>query len=223
MIFDDSLRAAVSARLSAFDVRRPTEDHAKLKRAAVAICLLPRAATGTARDEPPVDDQDAVASFLLTRRAPRMSGHAGQLALPGGRVDPGETPIQTALREQEEEVGITAGHDRVLGELDPYPTRSGYLIAPVVVWLGPEVRPIANPGEVATIFRIALGDLRRPDSPEIFSIPESDRPVLRLPIPSMGTEINAPTAAVLYQFREVALEGRDTRVDHFDQPVWAWR
>ena len=58
-------------------------------------------------------------------------------------------------------------------------------------------------------------------SPEIVAIEESDRPIIRLPLPVAN--VNAPTAAVLYQFREVALAGRDTRVDHFEQPVFAWR
>ena len=80
-----------------------------------------------------------------------------------------------------------------------------------------------NAAEVARIYRIPLSDLRREGSPEIFAIPESDRPVIRLHLPPLNGNVNAPTAAILYQFREVALEGRPTRVDHFDQPVWAWR
>jgi hypothetical protein len=110
-----------------------------------------------------------------------------------------------------------------LGHLDSYPTRSGYLISPIVVWTPRDTVVTPNPAEVDKLFRIPLSELRRPDSPEIFNIPESDRPVIRLPIPLMNTEINAPTAAMLYQFREVALEDRATRVDHFDQPVFAWR
>ena len=58
-------------------------------------------------------------------------------------------------------------------------------------------------------------------SPEIVAIEESDRPIIRLPLPV--ATVNAPTAALLFQFREVALAGRDTRVDHFEQPVFAWR
>jgi hypothetical protein len=109
----------------------------------------------------------------------------------------------------------------VLGTLDDYATRSGYLIAPVVLWTPPGAAVAPKPAEVAHLYRIPLAELRRPESPEIFSIPESDRPVIRLPL--MNTQINSPTAAMLYQFREVALEGRATRVGHFDQPVWAWR
>ena len=117
---------------------------------------------------------------------------------------------------------MLASIDDVLGTLDDYPTRSGYLIAPVVVWLRRRDRrssPI--PREVAAAYRIRCAELFRADSPEIVAIPESDRPIIRLPLPV--ATVNAPTAAVLYQFKEVALAGRDTRVDHFEQPVFAWR
>lgn len=216
MLFDDALRETIRSRLSTFE-RRVPEGTDKLKRAAVAICVAAREDPADCWGNP--DD----AAFLLTRRAPKLRAHGGQLALPGGRVDPGETIEQTALRELDEELGVSLGSDAVLGHLDPYPTRSGYLIAPIVVWTprGTVVTP--NPAEVDWLFRIPLSELRRPDSPEIFNIPESDRPVIRLPIPLMNTEINAPTAAMLYQFREVALEDRATRVNHFDQPVFAWR
>lgn len=204
--FREALRETISDRLAAFDVRRaPAGDG--LRRAAVALTL--------------VDDGHGHAAFVLTKRAPSLRSHGGQLALPGGRVDPGETPEETALRELAEEVGMEAGPADILGRLDDYPTRSGYLMTPIVVWAPPEARLEANPAEVARIFRVPMRELRRPDSPEIFSIPESDRPVIRLPF--FDDKLNAPTAAVVYQFREVALEGRATRVDHFDQPVWAWR
>lgn len=216
MRFDDDLRETIRARLAGFD-RKRRDDTASLKQAAVAICVAVR--------QDPADDWGGPddAAFLLTRRAPKLRAHSGQLALPGGRVDPGETIEQTALRELDEELGVSLGSDAVLGHLDPYPTRSGYLISPIVVWTPRDTVVRPNPAEVDKLFRIPLSELRRPDSPEIFNIPESDRPVIRLPIPLMNTEINAPTAAMLYQFREVALEDRATRVDHFDQPVFAWR
>ena len=109
----------------------------------------------------------------------------------------------------------------MLGLLDDYPTRSGYVITPVVVW-GPATVPLtANPREVASVHRIPLTDLEHPDVPELRAIPESDRPVISLPL--AGTHIHAPTAAVLYQLREVAVAGRATRVAHFEQPVFAWK
>jgi 8-oxo-dGTP pyrophosphatase MutT (NUDIX family) len=187
-----------------------------LKRAAVVIAVVPL--------DPAADSaQCGEAAFLLTRRTPKLRAHGGQFALPGGRMDEGETIAETALRELWEELGIELGPDAILGGLDEYQTRSGYAISPVVAWVPPAVDLTPNPMEVAKVFRIPLVELRRSDSPDIFSIPESDRPVIRLPLPTLGGKINAPTAAILYQFREVALEGRLTRVSHFDQPVFAWR
>jgi len=78
----------------------------------------------------------------------------------------------------------------------------------------------ANPAEVEAIYRVQLAELGRPGSPEFVAIPESDQPVIRYPL--LGTLIHAPTAAVMYQFIEVAVHGRATRVAHLEQPVWAW-
>jgi len=205
--FDDELRAAIVERLRRFEVRQ-TNDSGSLRHAAVAVAVVEAETPGEA-------------AFLLTRRTPKLRAHGGQWALPGGRVDAGETVQQTALRELHEELGVLASTDDVLGRLDDYPTRSGYLIAPVVVWLRGITQLVPNPGEVAAAYRIGCAELFRPDSPEIVPIPESDRPIIRLPLPV--ATVNAPTAAVLYQFKEVALAGRDTRVDHFEQPVFAWR
>jgi len=205
--FDDKLRAAITKNLEGFELRR-RPDPGSLKHAAVAIAVV----EGETKGE---------AAFLLTKRTPRLRAHGGQWALPGGRVDAGETIEQTALREMHEELGVLASTDDVLGALDDYPTRSGYLIAPVVVWVPATVTILPNPAEVAGAYRIPCAELFRPDSPEIVPIPESDRPIIRLPLPV--ATVNAPTAAVLYQFKEVALAGRDTRVDHFEQPVFAWR
>jgi 8-oxo-dGTP pyrophosphatase MutT (NUDIX family) len=162
------------------------------------------------------------AAFLLCRRSARLKDHPLQWALPGGRIDPGETPEITALRELDEELGLRLPPSSVLGLLDDYPTRSGYIITPVVVWGGGvvELRPSAD--EVAHAYRIGLTELQREDSPRFVTIPESDRPVVQVPL--SGDLIHAPTGAVLVQFRWVVLEGRiGERVDHFEQPVFAWR
>ena len=166
-----------------------------------------------------VDGTAGGAAFILTRRAQRMSAHPGQWAFPGGRVDEGETAEEAARREIEEEVGLCDLD--LLGRLDDYPTRSGYVITPFVFWAGAAAEPTANPDEVASIHRIAITELLRPNSPRFVEIPESDRPVIQVPV---GEDlIHAPTGAVMYQFRAVAYEGRDERVDEYDQPVFAWQ
>jgi 8-oxo-dGTP pyrophosphatase MutT (NUDIX family) len=160
-------------------------------------------------------------AVLLTRRAARLRAHSGQWALPGGRVDDGERPVDTALRELREELDLALSESAVLGVLDDYPTRSGFVITPFVIWGGadPALRP--HPDEVLSVHRVAFRELCRPDSPRFVTIPESDRPVVQLPIG--GDLIHAPTGAVLLQFRRVAIEGISERVAGYEQPVFAWR
>ena len=125
------------------------------------------------------------------------------------------------MRELEEEVGLRLGPSAVLGALDDYPTRSGFVITPVVVWGGARRVLIPDPQEVASVHRVPVDELARPGVPVLRSIPESTRPVISIPL--VGTQIHAPTAAILYQLCEVALRGRATRVAHYEQPVFAWR
>lgn len=181
--------------------------HDGLARAAVAVALVP-SPQGSA--------------FLLTRRPGHLPRHSGQYALPGGRLDPGETAEVAARRELAEELGVEAGSETVLGRLDDLPTASGWRITPVVLWLG-EVRLDPDPGEVEEVFIVPLADLfARPDrqAPERIA-PEPG--VFWMFIPTLGHEVYAPTAAILRQFREVALLGREARMLTFREPRFARR
>lgn len=208
MQFDDTARRLIGDRIAAFEQRDPPEALPDLKRAAVAIALAPTETTGEL-------------AFILTRRAPKLRAHGGQWALPGGRCDAGETPVETALREMDEEIGLKLSAADAFGPLDPYPTRSGYLITPVVFWCGAGCAMEANPSEVEQIFRIPVSDIMSDSSVEFETIQESPRKVIRLFVLE-GHRIHAPTAALLYQFREI-VSGRDTRVFDLEQPVFAWR
>jgi 8-oxo-dGTP pyrophosphatase MutT (NUDIX family) len=203
--FDDVLHARTRAHLAAFERRGLLATGRRP--AAVAIVLIA--------------DDAGRPCFLLTRRAASLRAHARQWALPGGRLDQGEGPEQAARRELTEELGLELGAEAVLGLLDDYETRSGFVITPVVMWSAAAAELAPDPGEVAAVYRVPLSDLDAPGVPRLVSIPESDRPVIQIPI--LSSLIHAPTGAVLYQLREVAMHGRPTRVAHFEQPVWAWR
>jgi 8-oxo-dGTP pyrophosphatase MutT (NUDIX family) len=206
--FDDATRRNIARACAAFTRLPDGEQLGPLKRAAVAVTLT---AAG---------DDGCDTAFLLTLRASTLRAHRGQWALPGGRCDAGETPVEAALRELDEELGVKLTEDAVLGLLDDYPTRSGYLITPVVVWAADSgaIRP--NPQEVASVHRIALDTIERDDAFDFTAIPESVRRVIRFH--HQSGLIHAPTAALIYQFREV-LAGRETRVTELEQPVFAWK
>jgi 8-oxo-dGTP pyrophosphatase MutT (NUDIX family) len=198
-------RAAIAANLASFQrAALPLDGR---KPASVAVCVVAQPGT------------DACC-LLITRRAPTLRSHAGQWALPGGRRDVGESATDAALRELHEETGVRVAPVDVLGVLDDYPTRSGYLITPVVVWGGPVSQQMRGPAaEVARIYVIPVADFDV--EPRLVRIPESPNPVIQLPI--LDRLLHAPTAAVIYQFCQVGLHGLATRVAHFEQPVFAWK
>jgi 8-oxo-dGTP pyrophosphatase MutT (NUDIX family) len=202
MRFDDRLRERLRANLAGHDrLAVPAGD-----RRPAAVVLT-------------VHEHAGEAGFLITRRAVRMSSHSSQWALPGGRIDTGETVVDAALRELDEELAVR--EVEVLGLLDDYATRSGYCITPVVAWAPAGVDPVPNPAEVAEVHHVPLADLDRPEVPRWAQVPELADPVIQIPI--VGTYVHAPTGAIIYQFREVAVHGRSLRVDHLDEPPFAWR
>lgn len=234
--YDAALRERIRANLAAHD-RRTCTDPTK-RHAAVAITLVDSHVGEDRVDPAPVEDwiagrpmPDSLdgrmvdvsggASFLLCRRASRLNSHSAQWALPGGRLDPGETSVDAALRELHEEVGVDLPGSSVLGMLDDYPTRSGYVITPVVLWGGGRLELLPSPDEVVAVYRVGLHQLQREDSPRYITIPESPRPVVQIPL---GNDlIHAPTGAVLLQMRWLGLEGRGDPVDQLEQPVFAWK
>ena len=203
--FAGALKQTITDNLSAHNRIDSTND--ALRKASVGIIV--------------VGNDKGEAGFILTRRGKGLRNHSYQYALPGGRIDSGETREETVLREINEEIGITVSKDQILGCLDEYETRSGFSITPVVLWVNDLSSLEAEPGEVEEIFIIDLEELFRADSPKWVSIEESNLKVLQLPI--RNRLIHAPTAALLLQFKEVALLGNFMRTDHIEEPVWAWK
>ena len=206
--FTQDLRTRISENFTRFE-RRPISN-GDLRAAAVAIVLLSA-------------EESEHACFVLTRRSSALRHHRSQYALPGGRLEHGEDAQSAALREIEEEIGIGITSESVLGRLDDFATRSGFCITPVVVWAGDDPRIAPDPNEVEAVFRIPLWDLNRPDIPRLDDSAGTEHPVLSAPFQTLGHEVFAPTAAILYQFREVGLRGQATRVAHFEQPKFAWK
>ncbi len=200
------LRARMESNLRAFEPQLLSRT--SLKRASVAVI-----ASLVENGSP---------AFLVTKRAPRLRGHAGQWAFPGGRLEAGETPLEAALRETHEEVGLKLSDANYLGRLDDYETRSGYAMSAFVFWANTQ-NLAPNPDEVQSVHHFEIETLGHSGSPEFLNGPDPERPIIRLHVGPTDARlpIHAPTGAILHQFHEVAVNGRDTRVAHFDQPDWA--
>jgi 8-oxo-dGTP pyrophosphatase MutT (NUDIX family) len=200
---DEDLRRRLERNLGAFQLA-PEASSSPRVAAAAAIAVV----AGPAGQ----------ACFLLTVRSSSLKNHAGQFALPGGKSGPGETIEETALRELDEELRPSADFE-VLGRLDPFATHSGFLLAPVVAWCGDPVLALdPSPDEVAAAHFVPLSQLDTPGYPAWVDI--AGTRVMRMQV--LGSFIHAPTGAILYQFREVALHGRTVRVAGEGEPNFAW-
>ena len=154
ILCDQPLRVLIEQRLDQFSVRRANQEG--LRQAAVAVVVTD---VGPGADLPGIEDSRSWsdhAALILTRRAESLRNHPGQWAFPGGRVEPGETLIEAALREMREEIGVDLPQANVLGCLDDFVTRSGFAMTPVVVWGGNGLVTQADPNEVASVHRIPL-------------------------------------------------------------------
>ncbi len=217
---DAQFRQVVEQRLASHERWTAPEPQA-LRTAAVVVPITELGFGAQVGALPDYSTWQQAAALLLTRRSAALRNHPGQWAFPGGRCDAGETAIDTALREMREEVGIVAASDAVLGTLDDFVTRSGFLMTPVVVWIGRAEQMQLNAAEVASVHRIPMQQWLREDAPVLTEAEDSEHPILRMPV---GDDwIAAPTAAIIYQFREVCLLDRSTRVHHFEQPEFARR
>lgn len=216
---NEQLKVRVSQHLDAFKTTVAEADAGRS--AAVAVAITDGGLGADLDGLPSHAEWQTHAALILTKRSSKLRTHPGQWALPGGRVDAGETPEQTALREMDEEIGLKLDPSAIVGRLDDFITRSGFIMTPIVVWVGPHRGFTANEAEVDSIHRIPISEFMREDAPMLNEAEGNGTPVLRMPVGSNW--IAAPTAAILYQFREVCIAGRDTRVAHFEQPSFAWR
>jgi len=201
-----SFRDQIAGRLAAFP--RLSLEAAELRRAAVAVLLSPL-------------QGDGQITYALTRRALTLRRGAGNYALPGGALDPGEDAVTAAVRETAEELGVFLPREAALGLLDDFVTLTGFVVTPVVLWSPDPLTLRPDPSEVAEAWLIPLTDLDHPEAPRSEPHPDGGEPILRMF--ARGGWINPPTAAFLYQFREVALHGRWTRVGAVGQPGWTAR
>lgn len=215
---NDQLRHQIQERLQHFDYKEQKGN--RLKRAAVAITIVGGYRSHRKDEVSSFAMTPNDAAFILTRRSSRLKHHAGQWALPGGRLDQGEAPEEAALRELQEEVHLQLEKDCILGRLDDFTTRSGFIMTPVVIWGGWVTQLTPNPAEVRSVHRVPVRELLRPDSPVLEKSSSDGNPILYMPVGSNW--IAAPTAALLYQFREVVILGNPTRVAHYEQPLFAW-
>lgn len=119
----------------------------------------------------PIVQREGGATVLLTQRTAHLKDHPGQISFPGGRVEPDdESPLHTALRETEEEIGLKRGHITLLGYLPEYRTGTGFRVTPVVATVRPPFDLVPDPFEVAEVFEVPLSFLLDADNHQQHSL-----------------------------------------------------
>jgi len=185
--FDD----AALARLRSLVVQRPSIaiDAPQFRRACVLIPIV-RDAGGW--------------SILFSRRSENLAAHSGQIAFPGGGVEPGEALPDAALREAEEEVGIARHHVELIGRLDDLVTNSGFLVAPFIGVIEERIEYVLQPGEVEEVFEVPLDALLTPALPEVRYVAFRKRRYPAYFYPYGANEIWGLTGRMLKSFLDLA-------------------
>lgn len=141
-------------------------------------------------------------TMILTQRTESLPSHPGQIAFPGGKIEPGETPLEAALREAHEEIGIERGYVEPLGYLDTYRTRTGFRIVPVVALVQPDVPLRLDPAEVADAFEVPLGFLMDQANHQLHARVFAGRERHFYAMPYQGRFIWGATAGILRNMSE---------------------
>lgn len=143
------------------------------------------------------------ADILLTRRSDGLRNHGGQVSFPGGRIEATDaSPVEAALREAQEEVGLRKDQARVLGYLDPLLTISNFRVVPVVVEIDPGFMPVPDPAEVAEVFQVPFDVLMDPDMLERIELQFGGRARHVFQYRYQPQRIWGVTASILYNLRE---------------------
>jgi 8-oxo-dGTP pyrophosphatase MutT (NUDIX family) len=198
------LRSQLADTLTHGAERGARELAAQAERARAAVALTVVAGEG------------GEAEILVILRAAKLRRHAAQYGLPGGRIEAGEGIAETARRELAEELAIDVAAEDVLGGMPVVASRSGFKIAPVVLWVDHPVEPVPDPVEVQDVYRLPLAEL-------------AAARVHRLGggLPVLGTVIFAPTGEILRAFRDLVLAGAGAGTLPDDgvlsEPPFTWR
>ena len=187
---EDAFSPDVWPHASDFQLLGLAPDYQQLKTARPAAVLAP------------IVMRETGLKVLLTERSSALRSHSGQVAFPGGKIDPGETAGETALREASEEIGLDAEFVEPLGWLDAYLTGTGYRVAPLVALVSPDFALTLNPDEVADAFETPLAFLMDPQNHQLHEREWQGRRRKFYAMPHEGRYIWGATAGILRNLYE---------------------